>query len=259
MKHKIKKEFEKFNEKQEKIKKKIKKKHVEIKTRLKKRISEIKDKEWDINRELGRKLIHLLSLTFIILYWSITYYLGHKAGLLALSGLLIILLEIEYVRIELKAKIPLLSYVWKRFRRRAERQRIGGEIFFILGAIVAFAVFDPRIATTALLMTTFGDLAAALVGKHFGNIWISKKKNIALEGVLAQFFTDLLVGFLFLRTTIWWLKGITITGFPLWTVIFIMTFTATLVETCVTKIDDNLLIPVVSGFAGHTALVILYF
>jgi len=187
--------------------------------------------------------------------------LGHRAGLLALCGLLIVFLELEYVRIELKAKLPILSFLWSRFKRRSEQQRLGGEIFFLLGAIMVYSIFDVRIATTAVLMTTFGDLAASLVGKYFGRTWLSESKRIALEGIAAQFFVDLFVGFIFLRTivdgSVWWLEGFTIMGAPMWMPIFIMALIATLVETCVSKIDDNLLIPVFSGFAGHLVLVIL--
>lgn len=232
-----------------------------VKAKIKRRIAQLKDTEWDFSRELGRKLIHLLSIVFVLLYFGVANFFGHKAGLLALAGLLIALLEIEYVRIELKAKLPILSYLWSRFRRRSEHQRVGGEIFFLLGAIIVFAVFDERIATVALLMTTFGDLTAALVGKYVHNIWIFEKKRKALEGALAQFLVDLLVGFLFLRTLVngkvWWLTGFTVFGSPLWVPILVMAFTATFVETCVSKIDDNLLIPLFSGFAGHAALVLL--
>ncbi|MBI5065324.1 CTP--2,3-di-O-geranylgeranyl-sn-glycero-1-phosphate cytidyltransferase [Candidatus Woesearchaeota archaeon] len=232
-----------------------------VKDKIKKRIAQIKDSEWDFSREFGRKLIHLLSLFFILLYFGTAHFFGHKAGLLVLAGLLIVLLEIEYVRIELKAKLPILSYLWKHFRRRSEHQRVGGEIFFLLGAIIVFAVFDERIATVALLMTTFGDLTAALVGKYVHNIWIFEKKKKALEGALAQFLVDVFVGFIFLRTLVngkvWWLSGFAIVGDPLWGPILIMAFAATFVETCVSKIDDNLLIPLFSGFAGHAALVFL--
>ncbi|MBI4918632.1 CTP--2,3-di-O-geranylgeranyl-sn-glycero-1-phosphate cytidyltransferase [archaeon] len=232
-----------------------------LKTKIKTRIARIKDSEWDFNRELGRKLIHLLSIVYILLYLIISNYFGHKAGLLALSGLLIVLLEIEYVRIELKAKLPILSYLWKHFKRRSEHQRVGGEVFFILGAIIVYSVFDVRVATTAILMTTFGDLSAALVGKHLHKIWIFEKKRKALEGALAEFFVNLFVGFLFLRTltngSIWWLTGLTITGAPIWIAIFAMALIATVVETCVSKIDDNLLIPLFAGFTGHLVLVLL--
>ena len=107
----------------------FKKKPRELKTKLKKKIKHIKDSEWDFSRELGRKLIHLLSIFYVLIYLITEHYLGPRAGLLALCGLLIVLLELEYVRIELKAKLPILSFLWSHFKRRSESQRLGGEIF----------------------------------------------------------------------------------------------------------------------------------
>ncbi len=205
--------------------------------------------EWDFEREVGRKVIHLLSILYVLIYVVVDYFTSEKIALLALSFLLIILIELEYVRVELKAKIPVLSYFWKRFKRRSEHQRLGGEIFFLLGAIICFAVFDSRVAVAAILMTTFGDLAAALVGKRFGRIWIPRFKDRALEGVLAELVVNLVVGFVFLRTNAWWVGGSF--GDPLWTGIIIMAVTATVVETIVNKLDDNLLVPLFAGFAGH--------
>src|SRR3989338_7726407 len=114
----IKKRISNLNIKQKELKSKFK-------TKIKTRIARIKDSEWDFNRELGRKVIHLCSIFFILIYFIVAEFFGHKAGLLALSGLLIVLLELEYVRIELKGKLPILSFLWKRFRRRSEHQRVG--------------------------------------------------------------------------------------------------------------------------------------
>jgi dolichol kinase len=82
-------------------------------------------------------------------------------------------------------------------------------------------------------MTTIGDASAAIFGKRFGRTWIPKLKDRAVEGCMAEFVVDLLIGFVFLHS---------------WPVILVMAGTATIVETVVNKIDDNLLIPLFSGF-----------
>ncbi|MBI2564544.1 CTP--2,3-di-O-geranylgeranyl-sn-glycero-1-phosphate cytidyltransferase [Candidatus Woesearchaeota archaeon] len=205
---------------------------------------------WDFQQEVGRKVIHLLSILFLVIYGFFAQVFNRGIALLALAFLLIILIEFEYVRIELKAKLPVVSYFWKRFKRKSEQQRLGGEIFFLLGAIICLAVFDLRVAVSAILMTTFGDLSAAIVGKYFGSIWLYRKRK-ALEGILAEFFIDIVVGIIFLRSDIWWLDSILPHGDILWIPIVLMALTATFVETVVTKIDDNLLIPLFAGFIGH--------
>lgn len=211
---------------------------------------------WDLKRELGRKVIHLLSLSFLIIYILVSSTFSHKIALLILSFMLIILIELEYLRIEIGAKLPILNNLWERFRRKKEKQSLGGEVFFLIGAIICLAVFDLRIATAAILMTTFGDMAAALIGKRFGRIWITKK--LAIEGILAEFIVDIIIGFLIIRNSLWWLDGSQF-GVPIWPIVIIMALTATLVESVVSKLDDNLLIPLFSGFAGQIALMVMLY
>ena len=105
-------------------------------------------------------------------------------------------------------------------------------------------------------MTTFGDLSAALIGKKFGKHWIKCLKKRAWEGVIAELVANLIVGFVVLRTTFWWTAGAGY-GSPMWAVIIVMAVTATFVETIISKLDDNLLIPVFAGFNGQIALMII--
>ena len=210
---------------------------------------------WEFKREIARKGVHLLSLFFIVIYVLFAWMFGHKAGLLALAFLLVLLIEFEYFRIELRKKIPVISWFWW-VKRPKEREKIGAEVFFLIGAIICLAVFDIRVAIAAILMTTFGDLSAALIGRRFGKHWIKCLKKKAWEGVIAEFVADLIVGFIVLRTAFWWTAGAGF-GEPLWLVIIVMALTATFVETVIRKLDDNLLIPVFSGFNGQIALLIL--
>ena len=188
--------------------------------------------EISMKRELQRKVVHVTSLLIVAGY----YILPKAAVLLIMTLFLILFLEIEFVRIDLKLKLPLFH----RLYRKKEEDRLSGNVFFLLGAIIAISVFSKEIAIAAILMTTFGDAAAALFGKRFGRTWIPKLKNRAVEGCMAEFVVDLLIGFVFLGS---------------WPVILVMAGTATIVETVVEKIDDNLLIPL---FAGFNAQIISY-
>jgi len=114
-----------------------------------------------------------------------------------------------------------------------------------VGAIICFAVFDYRIAIAAILMTTFGDLTAAIIGKRFGKHWIPGLKNRAWEGVLAEFAVDLALGYGLMK--LFQMPNAFIIALA-------MAVTATIVETVVHKLDDNLLIPIFSGFNGQVAL-----
>jgi phytol kinase len=94
-------------------------------------------------------------------------------------------------------------------------------------------------------MTTFGDMAAGLLGKFYGKKRIFRrifKNDKSIEGSGSEFIVDLIIGFL-------------IVGNPL--ISLVMAFFATLAETAVNKIDDNLVVPILSGFFGQIILTIL--
>ncbi len=202
---------------------------------------------WNFKKELTRKFIHFLSIFILVIYYFAVENFSRQIGLLILVLLLIVLLEFEYFRIEIGKEIPFLNRLWE-YRRKKEKDKFGGDIFFLIGAILALSVLDLRVASAVILMTTFGDLSAALIGQKFGRHWISKER--AWEGILAEFFIDLIIGFV-----IFYIFGAI--NFMSIVVIFVMAVTATVVESLVYRMDDNLLIPVFAGFNGQVALMIL--
>jgi dolichol kinase len=182
----------------------------------------------DLIYELKRKMVHLTSIIIVLTY----YYFGKQSVLLLLTVYLIVMLELEYFRLEWGKKLPLFHSLF----RAKEADRLGGHVFFTIGSIIAVSVFSKDIASAAILMTTFGDASAAIFGKAFGRTWISGLKNRAIEGCAAEFLVDIVIGALFLQS---------------WIAIFVMAVTATFVETITDKMDDNLLIPLFSGFNGQ--------
>ncbi len=192
--------------------------------------------KWELKEELNRKIVHLMAVLFILGYMFFDKVYDKNTALIILTFVLILFIIMEYVRIELKKKIPLTSGLW----RKKEENQFAGYIFFLIGSIICLAVFDFKIAAVAILMTTFGDLAAALIGKKFGKTHVYKNKK--LEGILAQLIVDVIIAYLILNN---------------WYVILTMALTATIVETVTSKLDDNLLIPLFSGFTGQIVSMIL--
>ncbi len=220
------------------------------------------------HKEIGRKVIHIFALGYLAVYFVFAAEFSHRVALLVLTGMLVALILFEYVRLQLKINIPLLGFIYS-FRRSREENALGGELYFLLGVLVSLSVFDTGIAVTAVLMTVFGDMTAALVGGKFGRrrprVFGGKK---SLEGAAAGLLVNLAIGFLFLRTTgagsLWWHALVqgpvgleSSFGHALWPVVAAMALTATVVELTISKIDDNLTIPVISGFAGQMALLLL--
>lgn len=190
-----------------------------------------------LRKEILRKFIHLMEVPALVAYTLIRHFFGARIGILALTGLLLVLLEIEYVRLEYKLKLP------KDFDviRKHERNNVVSSIFFVASTIIVFAAFDYPIAMTAMLLTVFGDLASALVGIRFGKHKIYRQKT--LEGFWAGFLTNCLVGYLVLP------------GYPL--IFFSMALVASVVELLTGKLDDNLTVPLFSAFAGQVLAYLL--
>lgn len=213
--------------------------------------------------ELGRKVIHTFALFYLVIYFLFDYLAGPGTGLLVLVGMLIVVIIIEYLRLERRADIPLLSWLWANFRREREQERLGAELFFLLGVIVALGAFEPRVAVAAVLMTVFGDLAAALAGIRWGRVRPRMFHGKSIEGSIAALLINLGAGWACLRDSgsgaAWWqplLAGEVFPGFgqPLWLVIAVMSAVAAVTELIISEIDDNLTIPVFAGFAGQLVL-----
>ena len=191
--------------------------------------------QFDLKRELQRKAVHVTSVLIVIFY----FFLSRQIILLVLSLLLIISLVVEFARLELGLKLPFFHKLY----REKERDSLSGNVFFLMGAIIAISVFSKEIALAAILMTTIGDASAAIFGKRFGKTWIPKLEHKAVEGCAAEFIVDMLIGCVFINSLL---------------VIIVMAGTATIVETIVNKMDDNLLIPLFSGFSGQMLTYILF-
>lgn len=172
-----------------------------------------------------------MEVPVLIGYTLIRHYFNERLATLAITVLFLVLLEVEYIRLEYNFKIPEFFNVL----RHQEQNNITGTIFFIAATIIVFASFDYPIAVTAMLLTVFGDLAAALVGIKFGKTCLYKDKTIV--GTLAGFTMNCVVGYLFL---------------PAYPIIFLsIAVVASLVELLTGKLDDNLTVPLFSAFTGQ--------
>jgi len=189
---------------------------------------------WEFFHEVGRKIIHITILIVLALFFAIKNQAGQQIALLFLVGILIIFLILEYLRLELNFKLPFFH----QFIRPKEQYRVYGVIFFLSSTIIAFAVFDTAIALAALLMTTFGDMAAAIAGKKYGTAILFRNKTVA--GFMSELATNLIVA-----------VGISLVFITNIYIPIIMAFVATITETLVDELDDNLIVPVVSGFVGQ--------
>jgi len=190
--------------------------------------------QWNFFHEIVRKIIHLTILIALLIYFTIKNQSGQQAAILFLVLLLIIFLILEYFRLELNYKIP----YFHQFIRPKEEYRVYGVIFFLSATIIALAAFDTAIALAALLMTTFGDMTAAIAGKRYGTTILFKNKTVI--GFVTELVTNLIVAVI-----------ISLSFSIVLYIPIIMAFVATITESMVDELDDNLVVPLVSGFIGQ--------
>ena len=180
-----------------------------------------------------------MEIPVLLTYSFVRYMWDERIAILALTALLLLLLEVEYIRLEVRPRLPRILDL---FRPR-ERNNVTGTVFFISATIIVFGAFDYPIAMLALLLTVFGDLASALVGIKFGRHKMFKSKT--WEGFFAGLAINVLVGYLFL---------------PQFPIVFLaMALVASVVEVLTNKLDDNITVPLFSGFTGQMIVYIFAF
>lgn len=186
--------------------------------------------------ELRRKAFHFTILLVIVLYLVLYFLFTKQIALLVLVVLFLIMLFSEFLRLDLGFKIPLFH----NLLRKKEKKKLHGSVFFLIAAIIALMIFDFPVAFTALLMATFGDTTAALVGKKWGKKKVYKKKTYL--GSFAALVVNFVIGFFLLTNAL---------------VALLMALGAVIVEVLSDKIDDNLSVPLLAGAVGQIALMLL--
>ncbi len=176
-----------------------------------------------MRQETGRNIIHLalgtvLAAGMMLLgeYWSIILL----SGILLLGVVLCILARAGF-------KIPVVDWFLNRFERK-EAPAGKGTINFFMGTYLSLVLFGLQITFVSVLILSFLDSFSTVIGMAFGKTRINGKKTA--EGTLAGFFAGWIVSSLFLPPLI------TLPACVL----------ASLVE-LYSRIDDNIVIPLVSG------------
>lgn len=182
-------------------------------------------------KHLGRKLYHLLGgICLLALY----YLLGRHTALTLYAGLFLLVLAVEAVRLSLPAVNEYVYAHFAGFLRQKERHTLTGTPPYILGIGLSLFLFRPDIAAAAVCFLAFGDVAATTIGERYGRVRIGEK---SLEGTLAFVAAALGAGFLLHVLGVGLSPGMIAAGAVI----------AAGVELLSLPVNDNLLIPLVSG------------
>jgi glycerol-3-phosphate acyltransferase PlsY len=183
-------------------------------------------------KHAGRKLYHLLGGAMLIL---LNYILGRERALLSYAALFLLVVVFEVLRFTNSSFNQFLFARFSSFLRTNEERRITGTGPYVLGVGASFLLYGSGIATAAVSFLAVGDVAATLVGERWGKTKISGPKS--LEGTLAFAAASLFAGSMLL-----------VAGLPLtFGAVLAGALIGTAVELLPLPVNDNLLIPLVSG------------
>ncbi|MFQ6091769.1 MAG: diacylglycerol/polyprenol kinase family protein [bacterium] len=193
----------------------------------------------DFLSELNRKLVHLSSLAIPIGI----YFLPERTCIKILFPLTVIFLSVEILRMVHRPTSKIFYTLFGPILRRKERFTLTGSTTLLMASLVSVLVFQKYIAVAALCFLILGDTMAALVGKSYGRIRLFRKRT--MEGSLACLFTCLIV-----------VLVVPPLGFAVGLVGAVV---ATIIELLPIPLDDNFLIPILSGAAMQYMLMLTFF
>lgn len=185
-------------------------------------------------KHLGRKLFHLLGGLGLL---SLYYLLGRRNALVCYGLLVLVVLAVDITRLRVPAFNQFIQTRLSSFIRKNEADKLTGTVSYVLGIGLTLLFYRPDIATAAICFLAFGDVAATTVGERYGRTRISGAKS--LEGTLAFVAAAVLSGLL-----------LDLAGLHLsYGLLFAGALVAAGVELLPLRVNDNLVIPLVSGGA----------
>lgn len=146
-------------------------------------------------------------------------------SIFALIGLLTDLLRMSSNRFNILLTKRLLPFLFSK----NESEGINGATFFFFSSALCLLLFTKEIAITSVAILTLCDPTASITGRLFGKHKVGHK---TIEGSLTFFIVAFILCIIY---------------FPLW-LAFVVAVVISIVELVSVRVDDNLAIPVVTGF-----------
>jgi dolichol kinase len=182
---------------------------------------------------IGRKFYHIVGGLGLL---SLYYILGRDRALLFYATFFVIVLALDLMRLKMPAVNRLIFTKFRGFIRTNEEHRLTGTAPYVLGVAATLYLYRTDLATLAICFLAFGDVAATTIGERYGKTKIGDK---SLEGSTAFFVASVSAGFLLSLAGISFMHGLILAG----------AIIAAGVELLPLPVNDNLLIPLVSGGA----------
>ncbi len=183
----------------------------------------------DLRSEVLRKLFHLFGL---ILPAGYVYFGPPVAKRLMVLGIVVVI-GLDLLRLYWPPARRVYGRLFSPLSRATEEHRLTGASLFILAQSFIAFVFPSEIVPVAMTFGIVGDTAAALIGKSIGGPrW---RPNKTVSGTTGSLVVSFLGGLMWMTLP--------------WNTVLIGAVTAALAEGLVTRINDNLVMPVAGGIA----------
>jgi dolichol kinase len=182
-------------------------------------------------KHIGRKVYHLVGGVGLLSLYTL---MGRNRALLFYFSLFFVVLGLDILRLAIPSVNDFMLTRFSGFIRKNEAHKLTGTAPYVLGVGLSLYAFSEPVATAAVCFLAFGDVAATTIGERFGKTRIGKK---SLEGTAAFVIAALLAG------GILFLIGSRINL----SVIVLGSLVAAGVELLTLPVNDNLVIPIVSG------------
>jgi len=158
-------------------------------------------------------------------------------GVLSVAVSIILVLGVyatsEYLRTEGK-KMPLINFITRKAASQNELYQIVlAPVYFAIGILITLVIFPAPASSAAIAIFALGDSTASIFGRYLAKTPLPFNKDKSLEGSVAGFFFAFLAGSFFVS--------------PL--VALVGAVIAMFIEYLPLPINDNLLIPVITGLA----------
>jgi dolichol kinase len=189
-------------------------------------------------RHKGRKLYHFIGGIALLSLYTV---LGRDRALVVYGACFVMVLGFEAIRLSFPEVNSFIFTHLGSFVRESEADKLTGTAPYILGIGLSLYAYSEPVATAAICFLAVGDVTATLIGERYGRTKIGDK---SLEGTGGFLFAALAAGgvllILGMGTTPW--------------VMVLGALVAAGVELLTLPVNDNLVIPIVSGGVMELAL-----
>jgi len=182
-------------------------------------------------KHIGRKVYHLAGGLGLL---SLYFVLNRDQALLLYAALFLLVLTLDLIRLNVPSINRIVLTKFSSFIRANEEHRLTGTAPYVLGIGLSLFLYRMDIAAAAICFLIFGDVAATTIGERYGRTKIGNK---SLEGSLAFVAAAASVGLLLPLAGLAVVPGVILTG----------AIIAAGVELLPLPVNDNLVIPLVSG------------